>query len=297
MTDEKKQLILAIVADITVIFSNVAGWISNKIGLMIASTVIVISALLITIQLYVRMRQMQIKENLISFLLFRNEKRRFNFLPKIVAYMNIKKMRNKVTIGNVEFISEYFVGEEEKETIVTWKLKDIQSNSSEDISTFYLYNGTDIGETRKATVTYKENGLEDTLRIDEIECNRVRLLCFPTNGDLRQRHISQFKVEQKAQDAFDFGKGEVLFFIPANYGEKINNIDIYIISHSIEEIKNMSAELHEIARKKIDWEDKFIAGKGKGQEQGEDYSFYFNIPAKDIHMDSIYYIILKEKRE
>lgn len=293
MSSEKKEILTALIVGITEVMLNVLSIVVQKDFLIIGSVCLSIVFGILVFVIYFKYRCLSNSYKLIQFLFFGSEYNTFNFLPKLILYMDYLGDKNDVEIGTVEF--ECINDNTTKRSDVKWVMKNVSNKTKKEINSYYLYSSSDLGTTNRVQVNVHTGSEEHCkVNVDAVkEKHGVRKTPFTFIKPIKPNEsLPEIKISMEMFEAFDFSRQEVVYLYPRNYGKKVEHI---LIKYKTKGVAAMDVQLHEIGKRGNAYIDTIIKNSQPTyEEKSEEIVYNFSLDEKQINMDSVYYLLIKK---
>lgn len=292
-TEDKALFSTVCIGGIQIIIGFI-GIIKNNNLILLVNIVLLSITIFCIIYLSKKVHVFNYKYSLIQYLFHNDNVNRFNIVPKLLLLMDQEKKYNHLDIDHVDVTYDITYSNNQYNSKVIWRMRGIHNSKRRDVSEYYFYTGTGIGDCQHQTLTlYKSNASSEYKITNYLERNRIKLLTwsFPTVFT-SQSYIKKMDLSLFINGIFDFSMNQVIYFIPRNFGQKLNSFSISINMHF--EKPTFDMELREIGCVKGNKGISEHILKSHQIYRNEDNSttYSFEIEKKYINMDNVYYIFL-----
>lgn len=246
------------------------------------------------------------KYELLQFLMFAKDRdsngfNRFDVAPKIMMLMDMNKDYNNVCIGQLSVLYTISESENSKNSFFDckrkWEMRNIVNLNDEWSNDYRFYTTTDIGERKEADLSLKTFIDKEKIKLD-LKARNNGISCWKWKVEPYNRGcnmINDMTIEETVKDAWNFNREhEVVYFIPRNFGEKINFISFHFQVPA--NMTSIGMELYEVIRENGNISRKFLGKLIKGQATDTIQNYEISIDNSDgkkIDMNNLYYIFIK----
>lgn len=285
------ELLVTKILDVIEIFFDLIDYINKNYIIIFLNIVILIMFIYVIVRWYVKYKRISNSYEFIKFLFFGSVYNKFNFFPKLKLFMDYKGSLNIFDIETVDF--KCISDNSNRESNITWTLKDVYNKTNKIIDCFYFYTTSDKGTVNDAEVKIKPENEYVKININETErVGKTQFTTFSFNKPIKPNtHISEIKLNMKMKDAFDFSQKEVVHVYPRNFGRKVKHINISFKTIGADEL---SVVLHEIKKEGKTYIDKSIQSVGKSKDSDIEGINIYNCSINDdeINVENLYYLLI-----
>ena len=293
MTKETLITIITMVSMILDIFLKIIGFINQNDIITFFSVLLSVFLLCLIIFWYIKYKRISKSYEFVKFLFFGSKYNHFTFFPKLKLFMDYQGSINKFDIETVDF--ECISDNLNKESNITWSLKNVKNETNKTIKSFYLYSSADIGIAKDAEVKIRPGNEFAQININKtIKTAGIQLTTFAFNEPMKPKtRMPEIKINMKMYNAFNFSRQEIVYVYPQNYGRKVQHINISLKTIGATQL---SVVLHEIKREGKTYKDEPIKSvllkKSNNSDKEETNIYSCSIDDNEINVENLYYLLI-----